>query len=112
MTVTVEERLSTLEAGFQSLKEGLDRVERALEKLDGNVAVLIEKLDARYPSQESVNLRFTDLQQKVAQLETQCEAQRKDIDQLRNWQYKVTGGIAVVAFLLGLVSSKIPPVKW
>ena len=107
MPPSTEERLASLEQGFRSVREGLERMEKAIEKLDSAVTTLIDKLDLRYPSQESVNLRFGELQKENEALRERLGILEKQQGRLQNWQYKVAGGIAVIAFGLGIAAKAI-----
>lgn len=63
-----ERRLSTLEERFVSLKEGIDDLKTSVEKMTESIAFLIEKLDGRYPSRESVELRLNEIWKELENL--------------------------------------------
>lgn len=107
MSQTPEERLASLEQGFGYVREGLERMEKAIGKLDSAVNTLIDKLDGRYPSQESVNLRFAELQKENETLRERLGTVEKQQGRLQSWQYKVAGGIAVIAFGLGIAAKAL-----
>lgn len=107
MSLSTEERLASLEQKFNNVEEGIGRLEKSLEKVANTVSELMEKLDARYSSQESVNLRFQQQQQEITQLQALAETLRADVEHMRRWQYKVMGAATVVAFLLGLVAEAL-----
>ncbi len=104
MTKTAEERISSLEDNFTFMGEGIRRVEKALEKLDATVATLVEKLDTRYPSRESVDLRMGELVRDIKKLREDQDALEARTTRMSAWQYKVTGALVLIAFALGVAS--------
>ncbi len=99
-----EERIAALEQGLLSMGEAISRVEQAVERMDTTVIALTDKLDARYPSTESVDIRIVELQKALKELRREAEGYSHEISRLRARQYKRMGASAVVAFLLGLVA--------
>jgi hypothetical protein len=101
VTKSPEERISALEEAVVSLKEGMSRVEKGFEKLEETFAVLMDKLDNRYPSKENVDLRFAQLHDDIHGengVKTQMET-------LKKFMYKVTGAIALVGFVIGVLAN-------
>jgi len=109
VTKSPEERLSALEEAFVSLKEGMSRVEKGVGKLEETFAVLMDKLDSRYPSKENVDLRFKEIQTEIVVLRLQVADNTKRIYALNAWLYKAMGAVAVVGFGLGIAAQHI---KW
>ena len=114
-TKTTEERVASLEENFSFMREGMARVERMLEKLDGTVSSLVDRLDIRYPSKESVDLRVAEIVRDIKTLRERQEDLRKDLDEasgklgarverMAAWQYKVTGALVVLSFGIGVLS--------
>ena len=107
MTKTPEERIASLEMSFISMGEGIARVEKTLEKLDGSVTSLVDKLDARYPTKESVDLRLQELRNEYESLKLRVTEVEKNIDKLTAWRNWLTGayvvlvGVAVILFEYG-----------
>jgi len=104
VTKSPEERLSALEEAFVSLKEGMSRVEKGVGKLEETFAVLMDKLDSRYPSKESVELRLKEQMDDIVELKVKNAKMEKGIEELRKYIYKAIGGTAVGAFLFGFVA--------
>jgi chromosome segregation ATPase len=102
---TPEERIAALEQGLLSLGEGIRRVETTLEKLDISVSSLVEKLDARYPSKETVDLRFEDVHKELALLRKDHDALDRRVQKMQAWMYKAAGAIAIVAFGIGVLAN-------
>jgi chromosome segregation ATPase len=103
VTRTPEERLASLEQQFSSLEEGFGRVEKAVEKLTDNVTAMMDRLDARYPSRESVDLRFSALEQENAMLKAEVAELKQRVNRMSAWQYKAMGAVGIAAFASGLV---------
>lgn len=99
-----EERITSLEGSFVNLKEGLTDVKTALETLNVTVAGLVDRLDGRYPSKESVDLRVEDLRKDVDAVRKQADESKVQIDRMQRWQYQIMGAITLAAFLLGLLT--------
>ncbi len=78
-------------------------MEKAVEKLTDNVTAMMDRLDARYPSKESVDLRFGSIEQDNNSLRTEVVELRQRVNRISAWQYKVMGAIGIVAFAAGLV---------
>lgn len=100
---TPEERLSSLEESFTFMREGIVRVEKTLDKLDLTVSSIVEKLDGRYPSKESVDLRIRELTTELQtardvneKLTEEVHSLRKDVDILKSWRSWLTGTLATV----------------
>lgn len=114
MTKSPEERLASLEQNFISLGEGVQRVEKAVDDLNKNVSTLVDKLDYRYPSKESVDLRLKAqeskdevLEKEIGELKEEVKTLKSQVNSLKKFQYKATGALVFVAFALGiLVRSK------
>ena len=104
MTRSPEERLSGLEENFDSMKEGLARLEKTLERIDAVLSGLVERLDVRYPTRESVDLRVEDLRKDMESVRKQADESKTRIDRMQRWQYQVTGAVTLAAFLLGLLA--------
>ncbi|MFD1677020.1 hypothetical protein [Alicyclobacillus fodiniaquatilis] len=100
-TKTPQERIQSLEDRFSSLEVGMDRVEQALTKMGEQFEDLKEKLDARYPTQESVNLRFDALWKDVIDMKEEHQTVRKDVERLKGGFYRFVGGAAVAGALIG-----------
>lgn len=101
---TIEERVSSLEENFAFMREGIARVEKTLEKLDASVLSLVERLDARYPSKESVDLRMAEIVRDIKTLRERQDALEARAMKIAAWQYRVIGGLVVVSFVLGVLS--------
>lgn len=108
---TVEERLTSLEKSFEYLQEGMSRVEGTLEKLDSSVADLIGRLDNRYPSQESVNLRFESMSKEIVELRKEFEETNVRVDKVRVWMYKAMGIGMTVTFVVGILAELVWALK-
>lgn len=104
MDKTAEERISSLEDNFAFMREGIARMEKTLDNLNIAVASLVEKLDGRYPSKESVDLRVAELVRDIKGLRERQDAVEKRASSLAAWQYRVAGGLVVVSFALGVMS--------
>ena len=104
MTKTTEERISSLEDNFTFMREGISRVEKTLEKLDISVSTLVEKLDGRYPSKESVDLRLGELIRDIKALRERQDALETRAARLLAWQYRVAGALVVISFAVGVLS--------
>lgn len=101
---TAEERISSLEDNFTFLREGLSRVEKAIEKLEATLSGLVEKLDGRYPSKESVDLRMQELVRDIKTLRERQDALEARAARLSAWQYRVAGALVVISFAVGVLS--------
>ena len=86
------------------MREGISRVEKTLEKLDIAVASLVEKLDGRYPSKESVDLRLGELIRDIKALRERQDALETRAARLSAWQYRVAGALVVISFAVGVLS--------
>ena len=104
MSKTAEERISSLEDNFAFMREGIARMEKTLEKLDISVTSLVEKLDGRYPSKESVDLRIGEIVRDIKGLRERQDAIEKRASALAAWQYRIAGGLVVLSFALGVLS--------
>lgn len=107
MPENVEGRLSSLEQGFLSLKEGIDDLKRSVEKVDTAVTSLMDKLDGRYPSKESVDLRIGELKQQQEALTRRLHDMQKQVDKLKSWRNWIGGGLALAAFVIVVLSHAI-----
>lgn len=101
---TTEERVSALEENFAFMREGIARVEKTLEKLDASVLSLVERLDVRYPSKESVDLRMAEIMRDINALRERQDALEARVTRLAAWQYRVIGGLVVGSFALSALS--------
>lgn len=104
MTKTVEERISSLEENVGYLREGVARVEKAIERLESTLSGLVDKMDGRYPSKESVDLRMQELVRDVKALRERQDVIENQMSRMSAWQYRVVGGIVVISFILGVLS--------
>lgn len=103
----IEGRLSSLEQGFLSLKEGIDDLKKSVEKIDDAVTLLMEKLDSRYPSKESVDLRIAELKQQQEAFNKRLNEMQKQLEKLKSWRNWIAGGIALAAFIIIALSHAI-----
>lgn len=92
-----EERLASLEQNFASMKEGFDRVEKAVGKLTDTVSNLGDKLDTRYPSKESVELRFSEIWNEISNIKG--EKQRTKLTKPHWAMVWVTAGAVFISVL-------------
>jgi len=104
MNPSTEERLASLEQKFNSVEEGIGRLEKSLEKVANTVSELMEKLDARYPSQEGVNLRFATAEKEVQELRNKQAETAEELERIKKRVYMWNGGLVVISFLLGLAA--------
>ena len=100
MTRTNEERITSLEEAIDYLKEGMKDVKDTLN-------VIIEKLDGRYPTKESVEFRIQALNDQQKELEKRIDCLETKVAKVQKWQYTVGGGAMVVGFLVGIISHVI-----
>ncbi|MHB1681578.1 MAG: hypothetical protein ACYCYO_01940 [Bacilli bacterium] len=103
-TKTTEERVTSLEENFAFMREGMTRVERMLEKLDTTVSSLVDRLDTRYPSKESVDLRLAELVRDIKVLRERQDALEARAARMSAWQYRVAGALVVISFAVGVLS--------
>lgn len=100
MTKTNEERITALEESFVYVKEGM-------RELKDTMNVIIEKLDGRYVTKDSYDIRIQSLLDANKELEKRQDATDAKINKLQKWQYTVGGGAMVVGFLVGIISHVI-----
>ncbi len=103
MTPNPDERLTSLEHDVVSLKDGVERIEKAVEKLADSVSVLMDKLDARYPSKESVDLRFESIEQENQVLKTVIGDLKLEVSKVSAWMYKIIGAMGFITVALDIV---------
>ncbi len=102
MQKSPEERISSLEESIIYLKEGMAEVKNTLEKI-------MDKLDDRYPSKESMDLRISTLRDELKDLHDRTDKVESQTAKMQRWQYQVTGAVMLAAFLLGLLARSV---KW
>lgn len=107
MTKTNEERLSTLEESNDFLKEGMREMKEGIREVKETLAMIVEKLDGRYVSKESFDLRVQTLCDALKEVEKRQDATDAKINKLQKWQYTVTGGGVLLGFVIGIASHVI-----
>lgn len=91
--MTPEERIASLEIGLSGMKEGIAELKSVIEKLDSTVSTLVDKMDLRYATKESVDLRIEALEVENKSLRSTVKDLNVRVNKLTAWMYKSMGAI-------------------
>lgn len=97
---TLAERLALLTQKVASLEESVERLEKSLANLEKSVEAQEDRLETRYLTRETVDLRLEDVQRNLQVLQRWAQENKRRVDRIQSYQYKLIGGVGVAVFVL------------